>query len=101
MMPLPTQIDAKSPPARSAAVSEYLDKLKRSGAVPNRAPGARVIFAMDATASRAPTWDRASYVQAEMFEATAGIGGLELQLVFYRGYDECKASRWVTNTADL
>ena len=36
-----------------------------------------------------------------MFEATAAIGGLDLQLVFYRGYDECKASRWLTTATDL
>ena len=31
-----------------------------------------------------------------MFAAAAGIGGLACQLVFYRGYNECKASRWVS-----
>ena len=28
-----------------------------------------------------------------MFETTAALGGLDLQLVYYRGFDECKASR--------
>ncbi len=36
-----------------------------------------------------------------MFAAAAGIGGLACQLVFYRGYNECKASRWVTSAAEL
>jgi hypothetical protein len=36
-----------------------------------------------------------------MFEATAAIGGLEIQLVYYRGFSECRASRWVTTAADL
>lgn len=36
-----------------------------------------------------------------MFEATAGLGGLEIQLVFYRGFAECKASHWVTSAAEL
>ena len=31
----------------------------------------RLIFAMDATASREPTWDRACQIQGEMFDATA------------------------------
>jgi hypothetical protein len=61
----------------------------------------RLIFAMDATASREPTWDRACHIQGEMFETTAGLGGLAIQLVFYRGFGECKASRWLTNAADL
>ena len=50
----------------------------------------RLIFAMDATASREPTWDRACHIQGEMFETTAGLGGLAIQLVFYRGFGEGK-----------
>src|SRR5207245_1261214 len=40
-------------------------------------------------------------IQGEMFEATAALGGLEIQLVYYRGFSECKASRWMTTAADL
>lgn len=61
----------------------------------------RLVFAMDATASREPTWDRACHLQGQMFEATAALGGLEIQLVFYRGFGECKASRWLSSAADL
>jgi hypothetical protein len=63
--------------------------------------GGRLIFALDATASREPTWDRACRIQGEMFEATAALGGLDVKLVYYRGFNECKASRWMTNAADL
>jgi hypothetical protein len=59
------------------------------------------MFAMDATASREPTWDRACQLQGEMFHATDGLGGLEVQLVFYRGFGECKSSRWLTSSAEL
>src|SRR5262249_60455098 len=61
----------------------------------------RLIFALDATASREPTWDRACQIQAEMFQATESLGGLDVQLVFYRGLGECKASRWLSRTKDL
>src|ERR1700760_3252301 len=87
--------------ARSAEVEQFLEKLKNA---PPAHPGGgrgRLIFALDATASRGPTWDRACRIQGEMFEATAGLGGLEIQLVFYRGFTECKASRWMTTAADL
>lgn len=67
---------------------------------PNAATG-RLIFAMDATASRQPSWDRACSLQGDMFSATASIGGLAVQLVFYRGYKECKASKWTTNALAL
>jgi hypothetical protein len=61
----------------------------------------RLIFAMDATASRKPTWDRASHLQAEMFQETKALGGLEVQLIYYRGFGECKASPWISNSAEL
>lgn len=56
---------------------------------------------MDATASREPTWDRACQIQGEMFEAASGLGGIEIQLVYYRGFSECKASRWLHAAAEL
>ena len=56
---------------------------------------------MDATASREPTWDQACQVQGQMFLETAALGGLDVQLVYYRGFNECKASRWVDNPSDL
>lgn len=61
----------------------------------------RLIFAMDATASREPSWDNACHIQGEMFLATDALGGLDVQLVFYRGFGECKASPWVSSSEDL
>jgi hypothetical protein len=86
--------------SRSAEVDAFLRDLQRA---PQRPPGGRgrLIFALDATASREPSWDRACRIQGEMFEATAALGGLDVKLVYYRGYSECKASRWMTNAADL
>jgi hypothetical protein len=85
---------------RSGAVDQFLRKV---AAVPPRttARRGRLIFAMDATASREPTWDRACAIQGDMFTATDALGGLEVQLVFYRGYNECKASPWVIDSAAL
>ena len=54
----------------------------------------RMIFALDATASRESTWGVARELQAEMFRETAPIGHLDVQLVYYRG-EECRASKWV------
>ncbi len=55
----------------------------------------RLIFAMDATMSRQPTWDLALKLQAEMFHAVKEVGGLDVQLVYFRGLDETRASKWV------
>ena len=87
--------------SRSAEVDTFLDRLKRMPAARPSGGRGRLIFALDATASRGPTWDRACHIQGEMFEATAALGGLDVKLVYYRGFSECKASRWLTTAADL
>jgi hypothetical protein len=61
----------------------------------------RVILAIDATASRQPTWDTASHLQAQMFESVTAIGGLDVQLVYFRGDSECVASRWLSEAKAL
>jgi hypothetical protein len=61
----------------------------------------RLIFALDATMSRQPTWDLACELQAEMFDAAASVGGLSVQLVYFRGLGESRASSWVANARAL
>jgi hypothetical protein len=85
----------------SADVEAFLRDLKNAPAARPAAGRGRLIFALDATASREPSWDRACRIQGEMFEATEGLGGLDVKLLFYRGFGECKASRWVASAADL
>jgi len=81
-------------------VASFIEKAKELA--PTNAQGrGRLIFALDATASRQPTWDMAAHVQTEMFLETAKLGGLSVQLVFYRGFQECKASRFVNDPKDL
>ncbi|HML11618.1 MAG TPA: VWA domain-containing protein [Stellaceae bacterium] len=92
------RLPAKS---RSADVDAFLRDLNRAPAVRAAGGRGRLIFALDATASREPTWDRACRIQGEMFEATAALGGLDVRLVFYRGFAECKASRWMQSAAEL
>ena len=87
--------------AKSAEVEAFLRDLQRAPAVRPAGGRGRLIFALDATASRQPTWDRACRIQGEMFEATAALGGLAVKLVYYRGFNECRASRWTTDAAEL
>jgi hypothetical protein len=88
------------PTARSSeAIAKFLESVKTLA--PSRAPRGRLIIGLDATASREMTWDAACRIQGEMFEATAGLGGLEIQLAYYRGFAECRTSRWVTSAAEL
>jgi len=61
----------------------------------------RLVFALDATMSRQPTWDRACQIQSSMFRTTGKKIGLSIQLVYFRGSGECKASKWVANPQAL
>jgi hypothetical protein len=82
-------------------VARFLKDLARMPAPRGTGRRGRLIFAMDATASRGPTWDRACHIQGEMFKATASLGGLDVKLVFFRGFGECKASPWVSSADAL
>jgi hypothetical protein len=90
---------ASSTPA--SMIESFLDEAKRLGPVASGSPQARLIFALDATMSRQPTWDLACRVQAEMFTAASQAGGLLVQLVYFRGFDECRSSRWVSDPRAL
>ena len=81
------------------------DFLRKVAATPMRHTPAgrrgRLIFAMDATASRDHAWDQACQIQGEMFQETATMGGLEIQLAYYRGFGEFKVSKWMTDSDAL
>jgi hypothetical protein len=61
----------------------------------------RVVFAIDATASRQPTWDMAAQVHGQMFTETGRLGGLDVQLVYFRGFGEMKTTRFFGSTMPL
>ncbi|MCA1940878.1 MAG: VWA domain-containing protein [Caenispirillum bisanense] len=100
-----TADDDKHTPARRTTGSDVDAFLSRVAATPAPQPKAgqkgRLLFALDATASRQPTWAQASRLQMEMFAIAAGLGGLEMQVAFYRGFGEFKATPWLTDGADL
>ena len=93
----------RAPAATSsrADIDAFLAQVK--GLAPATAPGGRgrLIFALDATMSRQPTWDTACRLQADMFREAASIGGLDVQLVYYRGLVECRSSPWVSQADRL
>ncbi len=96
--------DERRLPDKASAARDVDSFLAKLAATPNARPSSqrgRLIFAMDATASRQPTWDHAAQIQGEMFLATEALGGLELQLCFYRGFGEFKVSRWLSCSQDL
>ncbi|MBL8690272.1 MAG: VWA domain-containing protein [Rhodospirillaceae bacterium] len=92
---------SKLPTAGQAAVDAFLAKVR---AAPKPVPAGgrgRLVFALDATLSRQPTWDQATKLQADMFRETQALGGLDLQLVYYRGFHDFYASPWLAESGAL
>lgn len=86
----------------SAAVAAFLKQVENLPQVrPASGRRGRLIFAVDATASRQPTWDRACRLQGEMFLATGDLGGLAVQMAYYRGFMEFAATPFLTDAAEL
>lgn len=92
-----TKLPTKS---NRAEVEAFLAKMKSLPSVRAGATG-RLVFAMDATASREASWDRACRIQGDMFAVTQGLGGLEIQLVWYRGLGEFVAGAWLKDSRAL
>jgi hypothetical protein len=90
-------------PAKSdqAQIDAFLAKVARTPVVKTGGTRGRLIFAMDATASRGPTWDHACQIQSEMFLETDALGGLDIQLCYYRGFREFHATPWLGSSAEL
>ena len=81
------------PASHAKQVAAFLEKV--------RTVRGRIAFVIDATMSREPTWDTAAQLQAEMFAEAAKLGGLEMQVVYFRGADEVGASNWTSDAREL
>ena len=85
-------------PSSKRAINQFLAKAA-TVQPPVKGATQRLIFAMDATASRSPTWDLACSLHAELFGAVRDVGNIHVQLVYFRAFDEFRASPW-KSTAD-
>ena len=100
----PAPAQARSEPAATsqrAEIDAFIQRARTLAPPTEAGKRGRLIFALDATMSRQPTWDTACKLQAEMFRETASVGGLDVQLIYFRGLNECRASRWVSDGAGL
>jgi hypothetical protein len=100
--PVPTQ--GRDKPAAASPrpeIDAFLEQVRALGPRTEQGRRGRLIFSLDATMSRQPTWDTACKLQGDMFREAAAVGGLDIQLVYYRGLGECRASGWVSATERL
>lgn len=88
-------------PSSDRDVADFIEKMKATAPSAGDGRRGRLIFAMDATMSRQPTWDMALKLQADMFIEVKAVGGLDVQLIYFRSYDECRSSRWVSDPEAL
>jgi hypothetical protein len=95
----PAQAESRTP--ASASRPEIDAFLNRVSALAPAAGRGRLIFGLDATMSRQPTWDHARRLQADMFREAVAVGGLAIQLIYYRGLAECRASSWIAEQERL
>jgi len=90
-----------APASTRPEIEAFIERVRGLGPAATAGKRGRLIFALDATMSRQPTWDTACALQADMFREAASIGGLDIQLVYFRGLGECRASAWVAGTERL
>src|SRR5450631_2360749 len=92
------------PPAPASSrpeIEAFIERVRGLGPAATGGKRGRLVFALDATMSRQPTWDSACALQADMFREAASIGGLDIQLIYFRGLSECRASGWVAGSDKL
>jgi hypothetical protein len=91
------------PDSQTSTSDDIAAFVAKARAMSPAAEGARgrLVFALDATMSRQPTWDLACTLQADMFREAASLGSLDIRLVYYRGLNECRASGWISDSARL
>jgi len=87
-------------PSTSDDIAAFVAKAKAMSPYAAGAKG-RLVFALDATMSRQPTWDMACALQADMFREAVSLGSLDIRLVYYRGMDECRATGWISDSNTL
>jgi hypothetical protein len=100
---VPSRKDGSLPEGRTSSSDDIAAFVAKARAMSPHSAGAhgRLVFALDATMSRQPTWDMACALQADMFREAAALGSLDIRLVYYRGLNECRATGWISDSTQL
>lgn len=82
-------------------LDNFIEQIKNAPVPVSHTGRGRILFALDATASRERSWDHASHIQNEMFVAADKLGGLQLKLCYFRGFNDFYASDWLSDSSHL
>jgi hypothetical protein len=93
--------DDGSVPAPESDVEAFLARVRAAPQPAGQSGRGRLVLAMDATMSREHSWDQALSIQSSMFSEAGKLNGLDVQLVYFRGHGECRASKWSPDTQSL
>lgn len=86
-------------PSTSSAVAKFLTKAQAIKRIAKAQT--HIVFSLDATASRAPTWQRAQSLHEALFDVASETSGLSLQLCYFKGIASFYASPWVVTAEGL
>ena len=87
--------DEKALDVERRLMKEALARLGQVEEKNNRQRSAsRLIFGLDLTGSREGSLRQARIATKEMFDAIKAIGTIAVKLIYYRGRDECRQSKW-------
>ena len=102
-MPVDPENNSDDTPGKemSGTVAGFLAQVKQRKHLPERRSLKRLIFALDATASREPTWDLACSLHGELFLEVGNQAQLAVQLCYYRGLNEFTASPFSPTPEEL
>jgi len=75
-------------------MNEALARLGQANARHPAQRGGRLIFGLDLTSSRKESLQQARIATAAMFDTIKAVGSVAVKLIYYRGKDECRASKW-------
>src|ERR1043165_5167571 len=100
---VPSRKDGSLPEGRTSSPDDIAAFVAKARAMSPHSAGARgrLVFALDATMSRQPTWDMACALQSDMCREAAALGSLDIRLVYYRGLSECRATGWISDSPQL
>jgi len=93
--------DVGSPASSKSEIAAFVEAAARLTIPTTGRRRGRLLFALDATMSRQPTWDLACTLHGEMFTSLPADNALDIQLLYFRGMGECRASKWVDDTTGL
>src|SRR4030088_1256706 len=76
------------PETKPSASDDIAAFVARARAMSPHAAGAkgRLVFALDATMSRQPTWDMACALQADLFREAGSLRRLDIRPAYYPGF---------------